>query len=224
MTTTRTPRFATWLLRSFGSSAHIESIVGDLAERYNRNRSASWYWRQALAAIALLAIKDIRRHKLLTIRSLMIGWAVVLTGYGPLYLVVKRFYTFQRVRPLLGTPNSLQEFDRQFWIFLMGALMLMLLGNLVIGTLSGWLVARFHRAIGKASVLLLTTSVIVSGLALFPRFYYSTITPKLTGCLGDAACRLTPLTIEWGTVLIWASVAVSVLYGGLLANRSRDPL
>lgn len=222
MTTQQTPRLATWLLRHFGSSVHIESVIGDLSERYNHDHSSFWFWRQALAAIVILAIKDVRRHKILTLRALMIAWAVVLTGYGPLYLVVKKFYTFERVRTLMGTPNNLHEFDHQFWIFLMGALLLMLMGNLLIGTLSGWLVARLHRAIGRAGVLVVAMSVVVSGLVLFPRFYYSTISPKLNGCAGDAACRLIALTIEWGTVLIWASVAVSILFGGLLLVSSTD--
>jgi hypothetical protein len=30
------------------------------------------------------------------------------------------------------------------------------------------------------------------------------------------------LTIEWGTVLIWASVAVSILFGGLLRVSAND--
>ncbi len=46
------PRFATWLLARLGDRYRRDALIGDLAEEYQRGRSSSWYWRQALCALA----------------------------------------------------------------------------------------------------------------------------------------------------------------------------
>jgi hypothetical protein len=67
------PRIAAWLLRHFGSSPNIESVIGDLNESYGRGRSSVWYWRQVFIAIVESVLTDIRLHKLLVFRALVIG-------------------------------------------------------------------------------------------------------------------------------------------------------
>jgi hypothetical protein len=69
------PSPATWLLKRFVVS---EALAGDLAEEYRRGRSASWYWRQVLAAVVVASIKEVGGHKLNAMRAIATGWAVLL--------------------------------------------------------------------------------------------------------------------------------------------------
>jgi hypothetical protein len=72
--TVKPPRLATWLLeRLDGSSA----VVGDLVERYQRGRSSSWFWRQALSAIIHHTATDVRRHKFQSARAILVGFGTV---------------------------------------------------------------------------------------------------------------------------------------------------
>ena len=46
------PRAATWLLEHLGGCYCREPLSGDLIEEFRAGRSAAWYWRQVLQAIA----------------------------------------------------------------------------------------------------------------------------------------------------------------------------
>lgn len=46
------PPLAAWILARLLRSRRGEALVGDLAEAYQHGRSRSWYWRQALWAVA----------------------------------------------------------------------------------------------------------------------------------------------------------------------------
>jgi hypothetical protein len=63
-------------MHHLSSSPSIEAIVGDLDEQYGQGRSRLWYWRQVAVAIVVSTFKDIRGHKLLTLRGLIVGWFV----------------------------------------------------------------------------------------------------------------------------------------------------
>ena len=45
------PAAATWMLRHLVLGNRNEALEGDLLEEFQRRHSASWYWRQVLAAI-----------------------------------------------------------------------------------------------------------------------------------------------------------------------------
>lgn len=64
--------FAAWLLERLQIDI---GLTGDLLEERENGRSAIWYWRQALVAVAVSVWGDIRDHK-----AVMIG--AVLTGIG----------------------------------------------------------------------------------------------------------------------------------------------
>src|SRR5437016_1538123 len=73
---TQPPRMAAWLLRHLGCSPNNDVVIGDLDERYRRGRSRVWYWRQAVAAIVVSFFREVRSHKLLTMRAVAVGWGV----------------------------------------------------------------------------------------------------------------------------------------------------
>src|SRR5436309_1129016 len=77
MSTSNPPRFATWLLRRFVPGQQWESLIGDLMEQHRRKRSGAWYWRQVLAAILVGAVRDIREHKLLTMRAVTVCYCLM---------------------------------------------------------------------------------------------------------------------------------------------------
>jgi hypothetical protein len=72
---TQPPALATVLLNRLGPCD--ESLVGDLHEEFAAGRSRSWFWRQAIAAIACGAATEIRRSPARAGVAITTGWAVV---------------------------------------------------------------------------------------------------------------------------------------------------
>jgi hypothetical protein len=70
------PHLANWLLEHLTSGPQRESLIGDLYEQLARGRSPRWFWRQAVATIALTASQEIRSHRLLALRGLALSMAV----------------------------------------------------------------------------------------------------------------------------------------------------
>jgi hypothetical protein len=63
MRRSKPPALATWLLEHARSSTTDSVIAGDLQEGFNQGRSAGWYWRQVLLAIAAGYASEVRAHK-----------------------------------------------------------------------------------------------------------------------------------------------------------------
>lgn len=76
MTPTQPPRLATWILKHFGCGQDLDVVLGDLAEQYQNNHSASWYWRQVVQTIPVTVFREVRAHKGMAGRALLTGWAV----------------------------------------------------------------------------------------------------------------------------------------------------
>ena len=68
----RPPALSKWLLERVVSH---DSIAGDLAEEYASGRSTLWYVMQVLSAIVIGTSGDIRKHKWLSVRAIVVGWA-----------------------------------------------------------------------------------------------------------------------------------------------------
>lgn len=71
------PRLAIWFLVHLTQSERREAVLGDLLERFAEGETACWFWRQALSAFAVTAVRAIRRHGLsfgaaLTVASLVV--------------------------------------------------------------------------------------------------------------------------------------------------------
>lgn len=88
MSNAQPPRFASWLLTRFASGPQSESMMGDLVEQYRSGRSAAWYWRQVVSAVLAGAGRDLRTHKLLTLRAVAFGSLLYLLVVLPGELVV----------------------------------------------------------------------------------------------------------------------------------------
>jgi hypothetical protein len=58
MTDRRPPAAATWFMTRCLPSETREALVGDLMESFDEGRSSSWYWSQALRAVAASIVSD----------------------------------------------------------------------------------------------------------------------------------------------------------------------
>jgi hypothetical protein len=75
MTIRQPPQFAGRLLKRLVPAQDYDALLGDLSEEYQRRGSVLWYCLQILAAIAVGTWKDIRTHRLMTLRAIGIGIA-----------------------------------------------------------------------------------------------------------------------------------------------------
>ena len=75
MRRSKPPALATWLLEHARSSSTDSVIAGDLQEEFHRGRSAAWYWRQVVLAIAAGWASEVRHHRVLAARAILITWA-----------------------------------------------------------------------------------------------------------------------------------------------------
>jgi hypothetical protein len=75
------PPMATWLMTRLLSSPARESLIGDLVERHRHRRARTWYWRQALLAIATDVLATMWAHRLRTTRTLIVV-CLALYGFG----------------------------------------------------------------------------------------------------------------------------------------------
>jgi hypothetical protein len=142
------PRLATWLLQRWGSGPKREALTGDLIEQYQRGRSPAWYWRQVLRAILVGTVDDIRDHKLLAVRALVMCWTALFV-LGSFTRALRQWLFDWTLTPWKS------EILRQVWVYY-GApwVIITCLGSAVIG----WLIARLHRDHRAAMVILCAMS------------------------------------------------------------------
>jgi len=165
MKVSRPPRLAAWALKHFGCAEDNDAVLGDLAERYARGKTAVWYWRQVVVAIVASAFNDIRNHKLLTLRALIIGWAIFYPlgalSFDALALAEKTWspeFVYSAIAA--WTPWwTQQQFTDFYWNsdLVAGSCMM-----LAIGVIPGWIVARIHRLHGRSPLLLFSLTVLLS--------------------------------------------------------------
>ena len=161
----RPPALATLLLKRLGPKD--DGIIGDLAEEYQAGRSASWFWRQVIGAIVFGTAREIREHKLVTLRAFAVGATCV--------WFLGNFVLF----PLLRFDEWLFTRGLVKWVYLNGYGFPDWIGpaqmQAVIFAVSGWLVGRTHRRYG-VSVVFAYTAFTVCGDAInfvTPHPFYS---------------------------------------------------
>jgi hypothetical protein len=155
MSASQPPRLASWLLHHLASSPQRESLAGDLIERYHHGHSATWYWRQVVAAILVGVMRDLRDHKLLAIRAVAIGWLLTVLFSFPLN------WMSSAVRAKLF--EWLVDTGRTsfWWVFWSGQLPYALLAC-VACAISGWIIARLHQGHAVAMVSVFAAVVAVA--------------------------------------------------------------
>jgi hypothetical protein len=229
MTSNQPPRIATWMLKHFGSGSDNEALLGDLAEQYVQKDSPMWYWRQTMKAIPVSFFKEIRGHKGIAARALLTGWVMwILCGtliFPFVFFGTNMGYYFEPRHPIgagwsfmwmpvLGPAN----FERPVSFVFATAL------PLVVGTICGWLVARWHvcarrhppsirisqvhRDQKTGVVLLFAGSILLIDLLLFGPFVLQVGPAAAYSFAGRLAAN--------GA----ASVVGIVLGGGLLRDHS----
>ena len=143
---TQPPRIATWLLKRTLSSPTRESLIGDLVQRHRHGRSALWYWRQALLAISVDVVRDIRGHRLLAMRAVAVGFTVYLLSAFPI-LWLSQWLSSMRKTPLIWVQNWLLETGHdslRLWSFQLIPFWLPEGLVYIAAALSGWVVARLN--------------------------------------------------------------------------------
>jgi hypothetical protein len=177
------------------------SLVGDLIEQHRHGRSASWYWRQALTAIAVVAAADIRANKALTIRAVVVGFACMWASSS-----LARF-----ALQILWALSSGGVYVDGHWISLSyGWIRSPRYLGLVLTSMgsagSGWIVGRLHREHQAPMVFAFLTAAVVAAtaqLVLQVRLVGWVIRPLFPGRY--------PLAV----LLFFVSSVVSILVGGL---------
>jgi hypothetical protein len=182
------------------SGPHRDAIIGDIVEDFRQGRSGAWFWRQSLAAVFLSNCRDMYEHKVLTVRS-------VLTGTAVLWLA--KHLVWDPVRSVLPDLNAAVT----TWLQTHGVDAVRfgwLLNHLndvaftakwcAMFTAAGWAVAKLHKAHARSMLFAYLCAVLVWGLLFAPR---------------DQFDSLLSLGIYWFVV-----APSFVVVGGFLAKRS----
>jgi hypothetical protein len=163
MTSKQPPGIATWMLKQFGSGSNNETLLGDLAEQYQHNGSAMWYWRQAMKAIPVSFFREIRAYKRISIGALLRGWAVWIVGGSMILPLVfpsgpgpQVGFHFVLDDPLsiaagvMWMPTlGLHYLNREGLWSTPSSFILAIALPLIVGIICGWLVARWQISVER---------------------------------------------------------------------------
>jgi hypothetical protein len=198
MKSSRPPIVATWLLEHFLLDSRDTSLIGDLIEDYTQGHSRAWYWRQVLIAIAVGCWRDIRAHKLLAVRALAVGYAI-------LVLEGRMLFTF--------VPHLVHKLEFLLPTTKFPGFALLIISSALTSAVSGWVVARFHRPHQTAMVFLFAALMGLLHLRwpwppeIYRLFLNSFSNPRY----------LPYLAVEF---VRWILVPICIVAGGLWSYRS----
>jgi hypothetical protein len=139
------PKVATHLLMCLGPED--ESLTGDLFEEYGAGRSRLWYWRQVLSAILVGAAGDLRNHRRLAVRAVLLGWVVLIPWFYFTIAVYRKvpswvgFDTWASGAWFNADSVLLRMAWWAWWIYEVPLLIAWCGGSLIIGRM----IARLHR-------------------------------------------------------------------------------
>jgi hypothetical protein len=156
------PRFATWLLRHFGCGSNNDAVMGDLAERYARGKTAAWYWQQVGIALVVGAFQDIRGHKFLTLRGVAVAWAIsYLSGKGFWALLllnalspVEMFWTLSPWIASWTLPDFVSVYQLAIYV-------LIPLVTMLIAFACGWITTKLYGPHHRSILLMLVAAYLL---------------------------------------------------------------
>jgi len=122
------PAFAARLLKRLVPAQDHDVLLGDLCEEFQRGRSVAWYWVQIVAGIFVGTWNEMRAHKLLVLRAIVIAFVSQA-------LVVDAIFRLHDVLSGWGLKATFEA------------------GRVIGYVLVGWLIVRLHRNHGIAMVL-----------------------------------------------------------------------
>lgn len=188
------PRLADWLVTRLLSTTRAEIPLGDLHEQYRRGRSHGWYWRQAIEVCTFSLARDLRSHKLLTLRALALGWAMLVSGD---LLVLRPLWRLEHWLFMAGLVSHYVAFSGPLSTALLVAL---------VGGGCGWTVGRTHRACAVPIAFAFALSVEAYATMVLAWWFVSHVT-----------------VVYWPGVVVRLSLTtilapLSILIGGLLSR------
>ena len=138
------PRVATWVLARFVRAD--QGLIGDLIEEYQLGRWRLWYWKEVLIAALRSTTSEVRVHWLLSLRALIVFWAV--ESYFRLW-IEPVLWTLYGKLPVarLGIPQWLYV-----WIIV----------DCLFFAAFGWIVTRLHRSLHATVAVLSLIAVLVA--------------------------------------------------------------
>jgi hypothetical protein len=220
------PVIATWLLRNLGSSPNNEAVLGDLAEEFSR-KGAMWYWRQSLRAVPVSALREVRGHKWLAVRAVVVAF-VLWTMFIGSELTLSYFLPpgpqvsldlVQALRhPILGWSAVLYQpvvkgFVSEHSNPVVFVLWIQILLPLLVWATIGWIVARIDiRSYRRDLVVVFAGWMVVVHLVL--------IGPAIRYIVGIGASHLVVPVAAYAV----ASIAAILLGGSLHRPKSEATL
>ena len=189
---------AVWLFDRLGLDG---ALAGDLLEERARGRSAFWYWRQVVIALCLAIWRALLDHKPLALRAVATGCA---SNYALRFLC-------ERLLPQLAPLGPTASARR--WITGLSLILL-------IQSLTGWVVARTHRAQAVPMITAFAIWLMLLTIMLATRDAY------LRMLIVDAIDqpRFRPYLAQYLATVSMALFAaiVGVYIGGTIGARSRS--
>ena len=195
------PRAATWLLERLGSGSRFEPLIGDLIEQFASGRGRSWFWHQALGALANHILQVLRAHALSFIAAVLAGCALNwLWQFGCSFAFQSVYVDLAAVKQ---HPWAFGAFAR------LAGMQANMAAEYALCFASAWLVTRLHRAHQRTVLLAFTAVIIAQSLP--------TIAQPFDGA-PDSSFGVSLTT----HVILTALRVACTLVGGLLAIRTRS--
>jgi len=195
------PRAATWLIERLGSAALSEALIGDLVEQFTAGRSRSWYWRQAIGALAPEVSRALRTHALSFTGAVIVGCAFSSLWQRASAWALRPLHA--HLESTSAHPWSLEGLVPFFGMLASAA------SSCALSFLSVWIVARIHRVHRRAVLVVFVMALTAQ---------HSPAIMRLAAALVHHLRVTVSLNIE---IVMTALQAVFTLAAGLWLFRNR---